>query len=90
MIDSKNDIYGMIKRLKASRLQEDHAEAIANEISHATYNYHSNEYLDLKFKEFDSRIDSKLQTLKAELLKWFIGVSVIQTVALVISIVSVG
>lgn len=90
MIDIKNDLYAMIKRLKSARINEDHAEAIANEISHATYNYHSNDFLELKFKEMHSKFDSKLQKMKVEILKWFIGVSVIQTIAVVTSVLAAG
>lgn len=90
MLDIKNDIYGMIKRLRAARITDDHAEAIANEISIATYNYHSNEYLDIKFNELISKFNIKIQKVKVEILKWFIGISVIQTVTVVVSVLAAG
>lgn len=42
--------------------------------------------LTLKFQELERHFDNKLSKVKIELLQWFIGVSLFQTTALIISI----
>jgi len=47
---------------------------------------YSTDYLKLRFQELEAHFEKKLAQLKAELLQWFIGVGLFQTMALLISI----
>lgn len=48
--------------------------------------YNPNEILDAKLKALASSIECKINASKFELLKWFISVTFLQTIALIISI----
>jgi hypothetical protein len=47
--------------------------------------YHT-DYLKLRFLELEAHFEKKLAQLKAELLQWFIGVGLFQTLALIVAI----
>ena len=44
------------------------------------------DYLRLRFQELEAHFEKKLAQLKAELLQWFIGVGLFQTLALFVAI----
>jgi len=86
MIYFANDLNQIIQRLTKVNIDEEQAEAIAYEIKSALNNSRAEEYLKIKMSELTAIMDKKLEKVKSELLKWFIGVGLFQTTALIISI----
>lgn len=78
MYDSKVEMHHMIKNLIKAKIDSSHAEAIAKEIRKSTDEFSSNKIINIKFDRFISHVDAKLYKVKAEILKWMIGMSMIQ------------
>lgn len=78
MYHGKTELHHMIKNMTKSKLPTEHAEAIAQEIQNATSEFHSNKTINIKLDRVVAHVDAKLYKVKAELLKWFLGTSLIQ------------
>ncbi len=75
----------IIKRLTKANIMERHAEAIATELLNNESNI-SKDYLEVKFNEIAAINEARIECMRADLLKWFIGIISIQTISIVISI----
>ena len=82
------EINPIIRRLKSVKIPPKHAEAIASEINIAYNPKIAEELLQTKIAQLSAQFDRKLEKVKAELLKWFIGVGLFQTTALIITLVA--
>lgn len=80
MYDTKVELHHMIKNLIKAKVDSDHATAIAKEIKRATEEFHSNKIINIKLERVVSHVDAKLYKIKAEILKWLIGTSMIQVI----------
>ncbi|MFI4983861.1 MAG: hypothetical protein ACHP6I_01535 [Rickettsiales bacterium] len=79
------DTYKIIKRLTNATIIEKQAAAIAKEIVSANQNCHPNDLLDVKLRELKALIESRLEQTRTELLKWFVGISFVQTSSIIIA-----
>lgn len=75
----------IIKRLTKANIMERHAEAIANELLNNEGSI-SRDYLEVKFVEITAITEAKIECMRADLLKWFVGIISIQTISIIISI----
>ena len=82
------EISPIIRRLKGVKIPPKHAEAIASEINIAYNPRLAEELLQTKIAQLSAQFDRKLEAVKTELLKWFIGVGLFQTTALIITMIS--
>ncbi len=81
MYNEKIELHQIIKNLTKVNIITDQAEAIAKEIKRSTNALHSNKIIDIKLDRVMSHVDAKLYQIKAEILKWLIGMSMIQVLS---------
>jgi hypothetical protein len=75
---SKIEVHHIVKNLMKAKLDSIHAEAIAKEIKKSTDEFSSNKMINIKLDRVIPHVEAKLYKIKAEILKWIIGVSVLQ------------
>ncbi len=81
----KNQRLSITKSLTRANIMENQAEAIAEQILENSGEI-SKDYIDIKFNEIISITEARIECMRADLLKWFIGIIGAQTTAIIISI----